>query len=79
MHVHDLVDFVSAESEKAGKAAGEYIQHGAFHSERVLDAKPGDCIGYIVPQRIRFDAIGSGSTLSFRVRNVGENVAIEVR
>ena len=79
VHVHDLVDFVSAESEKAGKAAGEYIQHGAFHSERVLNTKPGDCIGYIVPQRIRFDAVDQGVELSFRVRNIGENVAIEVR
>ena len=25
VHVHDLVDFVSAESEKAGKAAGAYV------------------------------------------------------
>ena len=28
VHVHDLVDFVTAESQKAGKSAAEYVKNG---------------------------------------------------
>ena len=79
VHVHDLVDFVSAESEKAGSAAGAYVQNGEAQSERVLKTQPGNQIGYVVPQKIRCASVDKGVELSFRVRNVGKNVAIVIK
>lgn len=39
VHVHDLVDFVTAESERAGESATRYVkQHAAGQSQRTLSA-----------------------------------------
>ena len=35
LHVHDLVDFVSKESEDAGKSAAKYILEGAKSDKKV--------------------------------------------
>ena len=52
LHVHDLVDFVSEESELAGKAAAEYVLNG----EKTRDAfsvKTSGGVTYTVPQLVR--------------------------
>ena len=78
VHVHDLVDYVSDESEKAGKAAGLYVQHGAVKSNDIVYTTPGKGVGYCVPQKIRKEAIDKGVELSFRVRSVYHNVEIRI-
>lgn len=63
VHVHDLVDYVTGESLKAGKAAAEYIEHyknavgksetpkqSATTTIRLIN---GDGVTYTVPQLIR--------------------------
>lgn len=78
VHVHDLVDFVSDESERAGRAAGAYAAQGEIPRENILHAQPGEGVGYTVPQNIRRDAIDKGVEFFFRVRKVQENVKIKV-
>ena len=70
-HVHDLVDFVTAESRRAGAAAADYVLHGSDGPDgRMLDVKNGDGVTYTVPQRIRPGRVDKLCELSFRVNRV---------
>ncbi len=66
VHVHDLVDFVTAESIRAGEAAAAFCQATAGLSSAARRTVPGTGVGYVVPQRITPDA--SEVALFFRVR-----------
>ncbi len=68
VHVHDLVDFVTLESMKAGKAAAEYVLNGEKDRDDYITLKNGNAVGYTVPQRIRKDA--DGAEIFFRVRKI---------
>ena len=67
VHVHDLVDFVTAEAEKAGRSAAEYVLHGAAADGRMFATACGACVTYTVPQQIRLAAMGDKTEASFRV------------
>ena len=67
VQVHDLVDFVSEEAERAGAAAAAYIQAGAEADAPVVELAAGQDIGYTVPQRMRL-VEDQTSSVSFRVR-----------
>lgn len=67
VHVHDLVDFVTAEAEKAGRSAAEYVLHGAAADGRMFATACGACVTYTVPQQIRLAAMGDKTEVSFRV------------
>ena len=70
LQVHDLVDFVSEESARAGAAAAAYIQNGGTVSRRTLTVKNGNGVSYTVPQRIRMEAVDKGVQVFFRVNRV---------
>ena len=70
VQVHDLVDFVSGESELAGVAAANYVQNGPVAEGRVLTVKPGADLGYTLPQRIRLEGVEKSTNVSFRVRRI---------
>lgn len=53
VHVHDLVDFVTAESQRAGKAAADYVLNGERSRSEFTALKTSNQIGYTVPQKIR--------------------------
>ncbi len=78
VHVHDLVDYVSAESERAGKAAALYAL-GNKGQGRVIEVANGDGVSYTVPQYIRPENSGKAVDMFFRVRNVYKNVRLTVR
>ena len=67
VHVHDLVDFVTAEAEKAGRSAAEYVLHGAAADGKTFATACGACVTYTVPQQIRLAAMGDKTEVSFRV------------
>ena len=67
VHVHDLVDFVTAEAEKAGRSAAEYVLRGAAADGRTFATACGACVTYTVPQQIRLAAMGDKTEVSFRV------------
>lgn len=69
LHVHDLVDFVSGESEKAGKAAAEHLL-GKRADGAVLKVTNGEGVSYTVPQKIRPEHLEKTAELYFRVRSV---------
>lgn len=69
VHVHDLVDYVTAESSRAGAAAAEYAC-GKRRGGRIIEVANGDGVTYTVPQRIRVEAVEKFAELFFRVRNV---------
>lgn len=78
VHVHDLVDFVTAESQKAGRSAAEYVKNGETKEQDYIELKNGDCVGYTVPQKIRPANVDKMVEVMFRVRNVYKDVAIKV-
>ena len=63
LQVHDLVDYVSLEGERAGKSAAEYVKNPARNKEKIK-AKPGMGIRYILPQNI---VKGADAHISMRV------------
>ncbi len=68
-HVHDLVDFVSDESERAGAAAAKFVLEGAGSSEKLNTIASGGAT-YIVPQKIRKENIDKTIKLFFRVNRI---------
>lgn len=78
LHVHDLVDFVSQESELAGQSAAKYI-NGALPTDSqkgktVADGK----IRYIVPQYYVSSGVDEKTEFFFRVGKNYRNVYLEV-
>lgn len=68
VHVHDLVDYVSAESERAGAAAAAYVQAARRADGAVLEVKNGTSVSYTVPQHVRAGA--HRAEVFFRVNRV---------
>jgi NADPH-dependent 2,4-dienoyl-CoA reductase/sulfur reductase-like enzyme len=77
VHVHDLVDFVTGESIRAGAAAAEYAL-GKRIGGRVIDVKTQPGVNYNVPQKIRPDNIEKGVDIFFRTNKVRGNSVIRV-
>ena len=78
VHVHDLVDFVTAESMRAGAAAAKYAA-GQEAEGSVLEVKTGNCVNYTVPQRIRRENVEKVVEIFFRVNNVYRDMVIQVK
>ena len=68
-HVHDLVDYVTAEAQRAGRAAARYVLEGEGDSA-VLEVKNGEGVTYTVPQRIRPAGVDKICALFFRVNRI---------
>lgn len=54
LQVHDLVDYVSDESEIAGRGAAEYVLNGA-NNGKTVSTRAGNGVRYVLPQRINAD------------------------
>lgn len=79
-HVHDLVDFVTGESQKAGRSAAKYIlEHNDNLDDSYIEISNGEGIFYTVPQKLRIDNMENKIEIFFRVRSVEKNVVIAVR
>ena len=74
LHVHDLVDYVSLEAKKAGKAAVEYID-GKTNDEEIITSKLGNGVNYMIPQYFHK---GKDIEFSFRVNRVFKECNIHV-
>ena len=75
LHVHDLVDYVSEESEIAGRAAAKYLLGGLVEPMDIKLVTDGR-IRYTVPQRI---SEATDVTVYFRVSDVFRDVRIVVK
>ena len=64
LQVHDLVDYVSEEAERAGIGAANLILNGAAQGD-VVSTKPGNGVRYVIPQSVR--KTGNDVSLFLRV------------
>ena len=77
LQVHDLVDFVSEESEMAGKYAAKYVLNGNSEKDYV-EITNGKNISYVCPQRVDKN-VGENVKLFFRVTNTFKNCKITAK
>ncbi len=78
VHVHDLVDFVTGESQKAGRAAALYALGKQMKDEAYISVNNGEGVSYTVPQKIRPQNIEKSVDVFFRTRSVYQNAKIIV-
>jgi NADPH-dependent 2,4-dienoyl-CoA reductase/sulfur reductase-like enzyme len=78
VHVHDLVDFVSAEGERAGTAAAGYVQKSGPRQSAELSIRGGAGVRYTVPQIIQSGGTEPEVDISFRVTKVFQKSVIRV-
>lgn len=77
VHVHDLVDFVTEESEKAGRSAAAYVLGSVSDRRHMLSITNGDCVTYTVPQKINAANVEKAADISFRVnRSFSDSVIV---
>lgn len=77
LHVNDLVDNVSAESEIAGKYAAKYAKENKDESEITINNLPGKNVRYINSQKISISKDIEDVVLNFRVSKPMEKVIIK--
>ncbi len=78
LHVHDLVDFVSGESELAGKSAAAYVRGELPRGGKQINITAKDGVRYVVPQNVSGNALDENTEFFFRVGGVMRNAYIEV-
>lgn len=78
VHVHDLVDFVSAEARKAGKAAAKFVKDEVQNGE-YIELKNGFGVTYTVPQKYRVENIENFLEISMRVNSIYKNMRLQVK
>ena len=77
LHVHDLVDFVSEESEWAGENAAAYVR-GKNRSSSGIPLLSADGVRYTVPASIDPNNIADKIDIRFRVADVFKNHYVSV-
>ncbi|MGE5581274.1 MAG: NAD(P)/FAD-dependent oxidoreductase [Bacillota bacterium] len=79
VHVHDLVDNVTKESELAGRNAANYVLSMLKPDARVIKTINGQGVSYVVPQIIHPRNIEEQITLYLRVKDIYKNARLNVR
>ena len=77
LHVHDLVDYVTLESQTAGEGAARYVL-GKTESAEYVTTKGVNGVRYIVPQKVNIKNNGDVK-LYFRVGQVYKNAKTVVK
>lgn len=77
VHVHDLVDYVTMESERAGKNAAKYIKREYEFGTREIKVSFGTFVSYTVPQRVWKHNIEKPLQIFFRVNSVLSNATVK--
>ena len=78
LHVHDLVDFVTEESRKAGKSAAKYVHGQLNRGDQQIKITNGNGVSYTVPQQVQLENIDKSLEVFFRVRNVYKDININI-
>ena len=80
VHVHDLVDWVTDESYKAGKGAAAYVRDkNSRQKDFQFKTSPLSGVGYIVPHLVRPGQMGETLEMYMRVKGNHENAALLVK
>lgn len=75
LHVHDLVDFVSAESKKVGLSASNFVKGINETNGKELNVTPLNGIGYVLPCKVLLKDSGD-IKFNFRVAKPFNDVSI---
>ena len=75
LHVHDLVDYVTLESQIAGEGAAEYILGKAAADPVYVAPTAGNGVRYLVPQRVNIKN-SNDVKLYFRVGKIYKNAKV---
>ncbi|MBR4555780.1 MAG: FAD-dependent oxidoreductase [Ruminococcus sp.] len=78
LHVHDLVDFVSEESVRAGINAAGYIKGRPSSPGTPVEVSPGFGVRYTVPSKLYCESVEDGVHIRFRVTGVFKGASITV-
>ena len=76
LHVHDLVDYVTEESQAAGKAAAAFVLDGALTDiGHVIEIKTEPTVSYTVPQAVRVNEVAKSLRIFLRVNKIWEETS----
>ena len=78
LHVHDLVDYVSEESARAGRSAARYVKASSSGSGPVIQITNGNGVRYTVPSFVRVGELDSDLVVRFRSVGVYKDSYIDV-
>lgn len=70
LHVHDLVDYVTEESRRAGRNAANYVNNLPKDRKKLINVKAGSGIRYVVPHSVRAENLEGSLELFMRVDNI---------
>ena len=80
LHVHDLVDFVSEESARAGESAAEYVQRGCTSdSTEPVKVTAQNGVRYTVPALIHTGELNGDVHIRFRVTDIFKDHSIVIK
>lgn len=78
LHVHDLVDYVSEESARAGKSAAKYVRSSSGDSGSEIKIVTGNGVRYTVPSVVRLVELEDDLIIRFRSTGVFKDSYIDV-
>ena len=70
LHVHDLVDYVTKEAQRAGQSAAAYLMGNKLPDEVAYRIEAADDVTYTVPSKLHRDLTDKTVSVFFRVRRV---------
>jgi NADPH-dependent 2,4-dienoyl-CoA reductase/sulfur reductase-like enzyme len=79
VHVHDLVDWVTEESKRAGRSAAKYIAGKTERNCKTIKVKGINGVRYVVPHQIRLDNVERTVELMMRVDNVYKDIKLVIK
>lgn len=79
VHVHDLVDWVTEESKRAGRSAAKYIKGQIETNSKTIKLRGINGVRYVVPHQIRLDNVEQSVELMMRVDNIYKDVKLVIR
>lgn len=79
LHVHDLVDFVTKESIRAGRNASRYLKGEFKKSYNIIKLNSLNNIGYVLPNEIDLDNTIEDIVINFRVNKPLNNKSVIIR
>lgn len=79
VHVHDLVDWVTKESKRAGKNAARYVKDQLENDCKAIKIKGINGVRYVVPHVVRSQNVEQNLELMMRVDNIYHNIKLIVK
>lgn len=79
VHVHDLVDWVTEESKRAGKNAAKYVLGHLKNDGSTMETEGRNGVRYVVPHNIQVANVEDKLDLMFRVDNIYTGTSILVK